>query len=373
MKAILTGGGTGGHFFPLIAIVQSLVQKNIEVLILGRKHSWEEKYCLKFKFPFRGVSTGKRRGKFSLHNVFAMLKLGKGFFETLRILREFSPDVIIGTGGYVSVPVLMAGFFTRCPLVLNEQNILPGLTTRIFAPLAREITLSFGETSKYFSKRFKKKIFITGCPLRKAAKSVENERLNREFFGLEENEFTLLIIGGSQGAHRINQLVLEALKIWQKECLPIQLIHLTGEKDYSFIKDAYDKLEAKVLVFPFIDNIGDIYNITDLAVVRGGAVTLAELTAWGIPSVVIPYPYAAEKHQDMNAQFIAQQGAGRVLVEENLTPELLSETVSSLVKDKKTLNQMAVASRNLGQKDATDVLTERIIHLVKSSRVGKRI
>lgn len=368
MKVILAGGGTGGHFFPLIAIVQSLIQKNVEVLILGRKHSWEEKYCFKFKFPFRGISTGKRRGKFSLQNVLAMLKLGKGFFETLKIFKGFSPEIIVGTGGYVSVPVMMAGFFARCPLLLHEQNILPGLTTRIFAPLAREVTLSFGETSQYLSERFKKKIFITGCPLRKAVESIENKPLNRESFGLENNKFTLLVMGGSQGAHRINQLVIEALKIWQKESLPIQLIHLTGEKDYSFIKDACDTLKMKVLVSPFIDNIGEIYSITDLAVVRGGAVTLAELTAWGIPLVVIPYPYATGKHQDLNAQFLARQGAGRVLPEEDLTPELFSKTVSSLVKDKKKLNQMAVASRDLGKRDATDVLAERIIHLVKASK-----
>ncbi len=371
MRVILTGGGTGGHFFPLIALGQNLIARHIEVLILGRKHSWEEKNCLKLSLPFKGITTGRRIGKFSLQNVQAMLKLGKGFFETLKIFRDFSPEVIVATGGYVSLPVMLAGFFSGCPLLIHEQNILPGLANRIFAPAAREISLSFGKTGEYFPKRFKNKLFITGCPLRKTVELAEARGLNQEpFLLLEENKFTLLVMGGSQGAHRLNDLVLQAQKIWQKENSPIQVIHLTGEKDRVFIKEAYARLGIKSLVFPFYYDMGAIYSIADVALVRGGAGTLAELALWGIPAIIIPYPYAAGRHQEFNARFFAQEGAAEVYRQADLNPLILSQAVVSLVKDEKKLRQMAQASRNLGKKEAADLLVERIIRLAASSKPG---
>ncbi|MEA3369596.1 MAG: undecaprenyldiphospho-muramoylpentapeptide beta-N-acetylglucosaminyltransferase, partial [Candidatus Ratteibacteria bacterium] len=340
----------------------------INVLILGRKRSWEEKYCLNNKLLFKGIPTRKRAGKLSLQNLPVMLKLGVGFFETLKILREFSPEIVVGTGGYVSVPVMTAGFFGRYPMLIHEQNIVPGLTTRVFAPLAKEITVTFEKTAGYFSKRIKKKIFVTGCPLGKAAKSDRDKRLTQEAFGLEDNKFTLLVMGGSQGARRLNQLVLAAQKIWQKIHLPIQIIHLTGEKDYPAVRDAYIARGINVFISPFHANMGEIYNMSHLAVARAGAVSLAELAAWGIPAIIVPYPYAAGRHQDLNAQFFARKGAAKVFREEDLTPQILSREVSLLVNDKERRQEMAEASRSLGRKDATEILSRRIIRLAKSSR-----
>ena len=364
MKVILAGGGTGGHFFPLIALARNLIEKNIDVLILGRKRNWEEKYCLDYKLPFKGISTGKRTGKLSLQNLMAMLKSELGFFETLKFFRKFSPEIVVGTGGYVSAPVMAAGFFARCPLLIHEQNISPGLTTRVFAPLAKEITVTFEETAGYFSKRIKKKIFVTGCPLGKTSKVSRDKRLTKESFGLEDNKFTLLVMGGSQGARRLNQLVLEAQKIWQKDNLPIQIIHLTGEKDYPAVRDAYIARESKAFISPFHTDMGEIYSVSQLAVVRGGAVSLAELAAWGIPGIIVPFPYAAGRHQDLNAQFFARKGAAKVFREEDLTPQILSREVSLLVNDKERCKQMAEASRILGKRDATEILSQRIIRLV---------
>ena len=368
MRVILAGGGTGGHFFPLVALAQNLIEQDINVLILGRKRSWEEKYCFNNKLLFKGISTGKRAGKLSLQNLPAVLKSGLGFFETLKVFREFSPEIVVGTGGYVSVPVMSAGFFARYPLLIHEQNISPGLTTRVFAPLAKEITVTFEKTAEYFSKRIKKKIFVTGCPLGKAAKSGRDKRLTREAFGLQDNKFTLLVMGGSQGARRLNQVVLEAQKIWQKVHLPVQIIHLTGEKDYPAVRDAYTTRESKSFVSPFHINMGEIYNISHSAVVRGGAVSLAELAAWGIPAIIVPYPYAAGRHQDLNAQFFARKGAAKVFREEDLTPQVLSREVSLLVYDKERRKEMAEASKTLGKRDATEILSRRIIRLAKSSR-----
>ena len=368
MKVILAGGGTGGHFFPLIALARNLSEKNIDVLILGRKRSWEEKYCREYKLSFKGISTGKRTGKLSLQNLAAMLKLKSGFFETLKIFRKFSPEIVVGTGGYVSVPVLTAGFFARYPLLIHEQNVSPGLTTRIFAPLAKEITATFEETAGYFPRRFRKKIFVTGCPLGKVAGTSRDKRLTREFFGLEDNKFTLLVMGGSQGARRLNRLVLEAQKIWQKAHLPIQIIHLTGEKDYPVVREAYSKLEIKAFISPFSNDMGGTYSISQLAVVRGGAVSLAELAAWGIPAIIVPYPYAAGRHQDLNARFFARKGAAKVFREEDLTPRILAREVSLLVNDKERRRQMAEASRILGRRDSTEILSRRIIRLAKNSR-----
>ncbi len=372
MKVILAGGGTGGHFFPLVAVVQRLIKANVEVLVIGRRRNWEEKYCLDYKIPFKGISTGKRSGKLSLQTVSAMIELAKGFFESLRILRDFSPDVVLGTGGYVSLPVMLAGFCYRCPLLIHEQNVLPGLATRFLSFLAKEIALSFEGTSEYLPGQFKSKISITGCPLRESAEAKNGKAVSLSTLGLEENKTTLLIMGGSQGAHRLNELIIKVQEIWQNKNLPLQTIHLSGERDFSPVENAYKKLAIKSYIASFSDNIGDIYSLTNLAIVRGGAVTLAELMYWGIPAVIIPYPYATAKHQDLNAEFMERQGAAKVFKEEELKAEVLAEYVSSLVENRGKLAEMAKASRALAQKDAADILVKRIINLAEGSKILKR-
>ena len=311
-RFVVTGGGTGGHIYPAIAICKELskLEPDLKILYIGGKIQREASIIPNFGLDFAPIDVEYFPRRLSKRIFKFMYKVPMGFFQSLSIMKKFSPHVVIGTGGYVCGPVLLGAAILRIPILIQEQNALPGITNRIMGRWAAEIHVPFEEAVRYFSPE---KVKITPNPIREGLTDVTG---GREKFGLSHDKFTISFIGGSQGASSINKAAVEAFKRLIHLASSIQIIHQTGNHDFQSIKEEYDKLPFTAVVQPYFDNIEYLYSATDLVVCRSGAMTLAEIAACGIPAILVPYPYSAEGHQIFNAQAIEKSGAGIMIRDE---------------------------------------------------------
>jgi UDP-N-acetylglucosamine--N-acetylmuramyl-(pentapeptide) pyrophosphoryl-undecaprenol N-acetylglucosamine transferase len=338
IRLLVAGGGTGGHLYPAFAIVEEVAARDLleEVLFVGTPYGIEAK-----KVPEKGYSikfiwiSGFQRG-FTVQNFLFPFKLLASLVQANQIIREFMPDVVLGTGGYVSGPVLYVATRRGLPTLIQEQNSFPGVTTRLLASRVDRVHITFDISRKYFKRQ--DNLFLTGNPI---SRKIKNERLESDYhkFGLDPNKQTILIIGGSQGAHRINSLVLQSMP-WLMEHPQYQIIWSTGKNDYDEIVKICDIYGPRIWKQPFIDDMSAAYSITDLAVSRAGALTLTELSIAGIPAILIPYPYAAGQHQLNNARVLEEQGAAMVIEEKNLTSEKLFADIFYLLNNSELLQNM---------------------------------
>ncbi len=359
-KFVVTGGGTGGHIYPGIAIAKALLQleSSAKILFIGGKGQRESIIVPKSGFDFEPILVQGFPRSLSLRWFKVLVKVPMGFFKSLSILSKFNPDVVIATGGYVSGPVALAALFLGIPVVIQEQNTMPGITNKIMGLWAKKIFLSFSEAGTSFPSS---KTYITGNPIRSEITTAGD---CREKLGLDKNKLTITFIGGSQGARSINLAVIEALKHLYKYENRIQMIHQTGESDFSMVESAYSRSPFLSIVQPFFYSIEEIYSSSDLVVCRSGAMTLAEITACGLPAILVPYPYAAGNEQTFNAKVLQDKGAAIMINDNQLTGKLLADTLISLIEDKKRLSEMALKSRSLGKPDAAQKIAEEIISLI---------
>ena len=363
LKVVISGGGTGGHIFPGIAVAKSLLklEPDTKILFVGGKGQRESKIVPNSGFDFAPILVQGFPRKLSLKWLKVFIKVPAGFLKSLVILSRFKPDVVIGTGGYVCGPVLLAGSFLRIPIVIQEQNAFPGVTNRMLGRYAKEIHVPFMEAAKYLPQE---KIKITGNPIRSEIVTTPD---SHEKLGLDKNKLTISFFGGSQGARSINLAVVNALKQLSECDSDIQIVHQTGESDFSMVKETYSKSPLKAIVQPFFNNVEEVYSATDLMVCRSGAMTLAEITAKGLPAILIPYPYATDDHQTFNAKALEDSGAAIMLKDSQLTGELLANTIISLVKDKDRLSSMSMKSKSLGKPDAAQEIARSVISLVRET------
>ncbi len=364
-RIILAAGGTGGHLFPALSVGKRLKEDGIEVYLLG--NGKEEIISL---FREEGIGLVRISAPClpsSVTNICPFLfRLFSSFFVSFIFLIRKRPNLVIGFGSYASFPVLSASLFLHIPLVLCEQNLLPGLVTRIFSPFSSLVCLSFTDTKRYVHCRRK---VITGNPVREeivnqrsvvsSQKSVEK---CREKLGLVADRFTVLILGGSLGAHRINLGMIGALDYLEEIREFSQFIHLSGEKDYSLVFRNYQKSNLKAAVFPFFQRMELAYASADLVISRAGATTIAEITAIGLPSILIPYPYAKGGHQKLQGEYLSVKGASILIEDKELSGKIISKTILPLFKNKERLKRMAKSAKDLGRPEAT----EKIISLAKS-------
>jgi UDP-N-acetylglucosamine--N-acetylmuramyl-(pentapeptide) pyrophosphoryl-undecaprenol N-acetylglucosamine transferase len=345
MKVVITGGGTGGHIYPALSIARQLGEAGAELLFVGSQHGPEGKLAARDGVAFQAVPSGPIAGM-SLRTAGSFVRLGLGVVKSYSILRRFRPDVVVGTGGYTSAGVLLAEWLRRGKVVIHEQNSVPGKTNRFLARLARKVCVTFDESAAYFPKG---KVVVTGLPVRPSIVQGADRKAAREQFGLDPDRFTVLVFGGSQGARRVNEMVLDAvLPLIQ---LGLQVLHQTGEKNYEAVMSRRPDAEGYV-VRPYIDDMAAAYAAADLVVSRSGASSIAEITVSGLPAILIPYPFAHADHQTMNAQSVARAGAAVAVAESDLTAEKLSELVLELAKDPAKLRTMAEASEKLGRPNA---------------------
>jgi len=347
-RIAVSGGGTGGHIYPAVAIARELLQLDPEaqIIFIGGKGRRESTIVPDLGFDFVPVPVESFPRSLSLRWFKVAYSVPLGLLKSLIALKKFSPQLVIGTGGYACGPVLLGASLLHIPVVIQEQNALPGVTNRIMGRWADEIHVPFEAAVRYFPSGRTK---ITGNPVRPeiAAAMGDHEKL-----GLKKDRLTILFMGGSQGARSINNAAIGALERLMELEPHIQVIHQTGKWDFTDMEKAYDKLPFTKIVRQYFDMMQDIYAVTDLVVCRSGAMTLAELAVRGLPAVLIPYPHSAEGHQIVNAQALEDKGAAIMIRDEQLTGECLADTLLSLIRDRERLSSMAEVSRSLGKPKA---------------------
>ena len=339
MRAILAGGGTGGHVIPALAIANQL--KNdyaAEILFMGTARGIENRLVPAAGYPLELVRVGALKNV-SLRTRFeTALDLPRALWDAGRMLNEFAPDVVIGVGGYASGPAMLSAIVKRIPTLAFEPNVVPGFANRIVAYFVSGAAVHFEQTAKYF-----RHSAVTGVPVRRAFFEIPPKR-----GGIP----TVLVFGGSQGAHAINQAMIRCLPVLQREAPGIHIVHQTGERDYHDALAAYRSHGESAEVFKFIEDMPSAFAHADLVVCRSGASTVAEIAAAGKPAVFVPFPRAADDHQRINAEALARHGAAVVVEESRLEGVWLAETIAALLGDSGRLDRMSQAARELAHPNA---------------------
>ncbi len=340
MRLLLAGGGTGGHLFPAVALAEQLRREEpaAEVLFVGTERGLEYRLLPELGWPLRTIPMSGWAGLGFGARFRALGGLVKSLGQSRRIISEFHPDVVVGVGGYASVPVLLAARLKGVPYLIHEQNAWPGLANRLLGRWAKRICLSFAEAGQAFRRT---PVVVTGNPVRAAMESCPP---------LPEGPPLLLVFGGSHGARAINRALVAALPQLERWRGTLQIIHQAGAKEVEPVREGYRSagwVEAEVV--PFITDMATAYARSSLVVCRAGATTLAELTACGRPAVLIPYPFAASNHQATNAATLASRGAAIMIEERELKPETLGILIDGLLADRPRLASMSATARSLAQ------------------------
>jgi len=350
MKLLLAGGGTGGHLFPAISLAEQLKHEEpqSEILFVGTERGLEARMLPELGWSLKTIEMSGWAGLGFLARLKVLGKLIKSFNQSRTILREFAPEVVIGVGGYASVPVLLAAKTLGIPYLVHEQNAWPGLANRLLGHWAKRVCLSFDEADRAFHSSA---TVLTGNPVRSAMESCPN---------IQEDKVCLLVFGGSQGARAINRAVVAALPNLSEWREKLEIVHQSGQLDYEETVRGYQENGwPNADVQPFIVDMAHAYEKATLIVCRAGATTLAELTACGRPAVLVPYPHAAAGHQAVNAQAMAAKGAALMMEEADLTPERLAKLIGGLLHDRTSLMTMAGSAKRLARRGAaTRILQE---------------
>jgi len=354
MNIIIAGGGTGGHLFPGIAIAEAFKEKdpNNNILFVSTGRPVELAILKKSGYSHRRITAEGIKGRGTWNQIISLLKIPKGIIDSFLILKEFQCDLVVGVGSYSSGPVVIAAWLTGIRIALHEQNILPGITNRVLSCFADRIYVSFKNTTGLNQK----KLIVTGNPVRKEIRKLSSLSPATEHEN-EEKSFTVLISGGSQGAHSINIMMTEALKhISGKE--RFFFIHQTGNQDIEAVKSAYTEHGISCVVKPFFDDMARQYQQTDLIICRAGATTAAEITAIGKPAIFIPFPFAADNHQVLNARTLAQEGAAEMILQHELTGEILARRIEYYASNPDSLKIMKEQAEKFGRPDAAEVIVK---------------
>lgn len=361
MRVIVTGGGTGGHIYPALAIAKGIEGKypGAEIIYVGTGGGLEADIVPQTGYPFKkiNIAAGFAR-KLTLKNFKVLWQAGGGLVEARKIIKQFKPDIVIGTGGYVSGSVVMAAVLSRTPTLIHEQNALPGITNKILARFVTTVAVTFEDSIARFPS--KTRIHLTGLPVRPETFSVDKEQAYARL-NLQADKPVVLVFGGSRGARKINNALLTVLK---QPIDAVQIMLVTGKKEYqSYLQtlgDAGIVLDnsGNIDIIPYLYNMPDALAVADLVICRAGAATLAELTALGLPSILIPYPYAAENHQEYNARALAERGAAIMIKDQQLTGDLLVNKINDLLSNPHKLAEMATSSGSMGRPQALpEILT----------------
>lgn len=362
MRFIITGGGTGGHIYPALSIAERLKEEfpNTEILYIGTKNGLERDVVPRKGYPIKFVNAEGLSRQKSLKNVLTLLKTMQGVAQAMSIIARFKPDAVIGTGGYVAGPVMMAAVLLRKPTLIHEQNAFPGVTNRLLSKYVDHVALSFEEAEKYFKGKM---MTHTGNPIRREILTLSRED-GLKGLGLAAGKKTILAFGGSGGATSLNQAMLDFYPYIAAHS-DFQLVHVTGKRDYDqqmeAIKARKIALGSRIRVEKYLYHIEEAYAVADLVIGRSGAITLAELTARGIPAILIPFPHSTENHQEHNARALEKAGAARVILDKELTGAAMTGMVDEIFSTKGVLEKMKQASLMMGRPDAD----QRIIQIVR--------
>ena len=362
LRIVIAGGGTGGHLFPGIAIAQEFLDRNsaTRIIFVSTGNPLERSVLSKANFELRCITAAAIKGRGIWNQITSVAKIPQGISEAVRILKDFSPDLTIGLGSYSAGPVVIGAWLRRIPIVIHEQNILPGITNRILSYFADRIYISFAKTESH---RNSQKVHWTGNPVRQEIIMCAQNLEAKPEVNSAKQHFTVLIIGGSQGAHAINLAIIDALEhLKLKE--QIHFIHQTGTADEHLVAEAYRQHNIKGKVQPFFDDMAAQYREADLIICRAGATTVAEITALGKPAIFIPFPHAADNHQVLNAAGLAEENAAEMIIEEDVSGKILCQKIEHYYTEPQALKDMAAKAKEFGQPNAAGNIVDDCYRLL---------
>jgi UDP-N-acetylglucosamine--N-acetylmuramyl-(pentapeptide) pyrophosphoryl-undecaprenol N-acetylglucosamine transferase len=362
---VIAGGGTGGHLFPGIAVAEEFLRRDPgnRILFIGTERGLEKRILGSMGFPLRTIPAEGIKGRGPARAAGALGKIPAGLFASFRILREFDPAIVLGVGGYASGPAVLAARLMGTATAIAEQNAFPGLTNRILGRFADRIFLSFAASRRWFPEH---RTQVTGNPIRAAFLAGKTPA------GKSGPRFTVLIFGGSQGAHAINRFVGEALAGLGHMKDRLRFIHQAGEKDREQVETAYREGGFAAEVVPFIVDMAAAERAADLLICRAGATSIAEITAGGKAAILIPFPFAVNDHQTKNAEILVRAGAAEMIAEKDLSGELLAAAIVRLSHDPDAVRNMEAAAATLGNPRAAEEIVDACLALAEERRPARR-
>ena len=362
MRVVIAGGGSGGHLYPGLALAEELQKKfGAEIMFIGTEKGIESRVVPREGYPITFLPAEGVMGKTAFRKLRAAVKLARSIIGAKRLFDTFEPDIVVGTGGYVSVGPVLSARLLSIPVLIMEQNVVPGAANRLLARISGAVAATYMESTGYFPKG---RTYLTGNPVRAGILSARKE----ESFGLfglaPEGFFTVLVFGGSSGSTNINKAVTEGLSHLADLRERLQFLHQCGNRDYNAVREAYRGQGFKAMVTPFIFQMAEAYAVADMVISRAGATTLAELTALGKPAVLVPYPHAGA-HQEFNARKLEEFGAARLIMDEDLSGQLAAREIRFLMESEAERTEMAGRSRSVGRPDAAQRTAELVQSLIR--------
>ncbi|MFC4651584.1 undecaprenyldiphospho-muramoylpentapeptide beta-N-acetylglucosaminyltransferase [Lactococcus nasutitermitis] len=364
MRIIVTGGGTGGHIYPALAFIHYLrsVEPDSEVLYVGTKRGLENKIVPAAGLDFKTVDVQGFRRSLSLDNFRTVTKFISSTREAKKIIKEFQPDVVLGTGGYVAGPVLYAAAQLKIPTLIHEQNSIPGITNKFLSKRVKQIAVAFEAAKPFFPAE---KTVFTGNPRAQEVASLQASDVLEKEYQLQADKKTVVIFGGSRGAMTINEAFKQALPEFAKQ--DYQVVYASGQIYFDEDKEIFAKYEntGNIAIRPYISNMLEVLASSDLILCRAGATTIAEVTALGLPTIFVPSPNVTANHQTKNAQALVDKGAAKLIPDRELTGELMLQTISEIFENEEAYQTMAANSLTAGVPDASDKLYKLVKEITK--------
>ena len=365
MKVIISGGGTGGHIYPGISLAYEIKDRDVKnnILFVGTERGLESKLIPREGFKIIKIKARGIKRKICFENLTAIAIFLISLIQSYNIIKKYKPDIVIGTGGYVSGSIVLMAAILGIPTFIHEQNVIPGITNKFLSRITSATFLSFSQSKEYFSN--KTKLIFTGNPIR--FKNIK-QNTDREYkkFNLDSLKKTILVLGGSKGAASINRAVLSSIDLI-KDAIKNnwQVLLISGQDDYDNIMEIVGENHKIFSIKPYLHNIEKAYSLADLVICRAGATTLAEIGAYGLPAILIPYPYATHNHQEVNARIFARKGAAILILEKDLSEKKLSQVLLDLLKNKNQLGIMAKKIRELSNVNSAKKIVDYISDCIK--------
>jgi len=363
VRFMVAGGGTGGHLFPGIAVAKELETRfeKVHVLFVVGHDRMEQGILSRYGYEAKSIDVEGLKGRGWGRGITVLFKLPKSFFQSMSILREFSPNVVLGMGAYSAGPLCLAAKLMGIPTAIHEQNSYPGFTNRLLSGLVDRVFISFEESRDKIKKATR--VVLTGNPVRDELFGVcEKGRHEKKEEG---KSFTLLVVGGSQGARIFNAHLPRVLSLMKTRGKEPEVIHQTGRADYERVKEDYLRKGLKGEVLPFIDDMAGAYRRADLVVARAGATTIFELAALGKPSILVPFPHATNDHQRINALTLCRAGAAEMILQKEFTAERLADLLEKFMENREPLKVMAEKAKKMGRPDAAWVIVDQLVEMMR--------
>lgn len=358
MRIMITGGGTGGHVFPAVAVIEELGRRDPNLVLqwIGKNGGVEERVCARRAIPFRPITVLGWPRRMGVRRIWALIALVRGFIQAYFYLLKFKPDAVFSVGGYVSLPLAYVAERMGIKVFLHEQNRRLGMANRLLAPRAERILLSFSDTVGDYPRE---KALYVGNPVRSSFFNAPSRLDAKKSLGLDEEIPVVLVVGGSQGARRINEAVADIIHRFGPE--ELQILWVTGTHDVTWVRQRAEKAPVRVEIFSFMENIADAMVAADIIVARSGASFTAELAAIGRPAILIPYPHAAEGHQEENALAFVERNAAVLLADAECTGDRLFSILQELLASPEKRESMGKAAASLAKPGAAERIVDEML------------